>query len=240
MAIIILAITSNTFAQDDAIYFDKQWIKCQEDQAAYSRTLEEQDSLIKVVDYYYKMGVQFIGYVKNTPDVIHELKNYGKFELGPIGVGTYFRKNGKRDSGVNFTPFDKHYGVQPEYLALLDSIDTISGNTKNLTFEISYFKSITVYGFVLNEYEHGIWVKRSLKTGKVLKMSRNYQGELDGLSKTYYRSGVLRGTYHYSNGYEHGERKKYNRKGILVQSRIYEHGTLKETWQYGKPKKVEN
>ncbi|MDG1334029.1 MAG: hypothetical protein P8P74_16960, partial [Crocinitomicaceae bacterium] len=87
------------------------------------------------------------------------------------------------------------------------------------------------------EKPHGAWLNVDLKTGIVLHRSLHSKGKLHGLSVIYWKNGKIKEESPYVNGLFHGEVKKYNKKGVLVQGKVYENGNLIETWMYHKPKK---
>lgn len=221
----------------EKIYFNKDWFLCQKDDAKFYRILEEADTLLKVTDYYINDGKQAEGFVENSKINREILKIRGVFEQTTIGDWTYFLKNGKVASVHNMLPFHKTHGVDSSYFGLLDSLDTTAA-IGVLSFQISYFKRVTDYGFLTENDEcHGTWVRKHAKSGRIIKTAHNNREKLDGLKIVYYKSGVVHKEMPYKDDFLHGELKKYNRKGILVKGKEYENGTLIETWLYHKPKK---
>lgn len=231
-----------SFGQDASIYFDKQWLKCGESEAAYFRKLEVNDSVIFVNDYYRKGGIQCTGTVRNTENALETLQQEGDFDLLNLGEMRYFKKNGDLDYTEHFTPFDPNYGVDSMAMSLLSAEDTIGIDQNQLTFVHVNFKKLTIDGWLLNgDLEHGTWIRSDKKTTILINKSHNLKGKLEGSSSDYYRkTGSIHHSYSYSNNQQNGEQKIYNRKGRLVKSKEYKNGVLIDTWLYQKPTKKKN
>lgn len=238
LAVVIVIISHLSSAQSDTVYFNKIDVECAKSNASFYRLFEIQDSIIKVENYYMNHKLQGAGMVRNDSGMIQKLTFVGDLEEALIGEWYSYKKNGKLSFQVNYTPFDPLYGVGFEKINLLDSTDTIAADIKNLVFYTSYFQWRTDYGFTLeNDDYHGTWTRINKKSGEIIKQAHNYKNELNGVKTNHYRSGGVRLESYYKDDVLHGEKKRYNRKGRLVEGKVYEDGTLVETWRYHKPKK---
>lgn len=238
LIVLVFTIPHLSSAQSDTAYFNKIAIECDKSNASFYRLYEIQDSIIKVENYYMNHKLQGSGMVRNDSGIIQKLTFVGDLEKALIGEWFGYKKNGKLSFKINYTPFDPVYGLEQDKINLLDSTDTLAEDIKNLVFVTSYFQWRTDYGFTLeNDDCHGTWTRINKKSGEIIKQAHNYKNELNGLKIDYYRSGVTRLESYFKDDVLHGEKKRYNRKGRLVEGKVYDDGTLVETWRYHKPKK---
>ena len=235
---LIIFFSGVCLAQEDIVYFNKLWLKCEKSEAKYFRIVEETDSLLKVTDYYIKGAKQSEGYVENTKSNAKILSIRGDFESKIVGEFSYYTKKGKLDYTVNDHPFDEKYGITKEQMGLLDSLDTTDIDLSKLSFYTYFDNGSKEYGFLLNDEDmHGTWIMVETYTGILLNRSHYYKGRTHGLVEVYSHDGTLREKKTYTHGTREGEHFKYNRNGRLVESKIYTRGFLIETWRYSKPKK---
>ena len=238
--LLILTVLSSgmSFAQEDTVYFNKDWMIASKADAKYYRIIEVADTLLKITDYYINGKRQSDGLVENNQGNLEIIKIRGDIEHKIIGDLTYYRKNGKIYSILNMHPFHKTHGIDSRYLKLLDSVDTIDIDSSQLQFEIHFFNKTIGYCFVIGEETaHGTWLYVDSKTGTVLNRTIYSKGKLEGISLEYWSNGNLKEEIPYKNGKCHGEQKIYNRKGVLIKGIEYENDMKKETWLYQKPKK---
>lgn len=236
--ILTILLSGISIAQEDTVYFNKGWLKCDLSEAKFFRIVEKSDSLLEVTDYYIKGGIQSKGFIENKGRNAEILRTRGDFEQKTIGDNQYYRKNGKLFYTKNMQPFDKTHGIDSAYFTLLESVDSIEMDSSLLQFETSFFRKTKEYGFMLDEETpHGTWLYVDLNSGDILNRTLYSHGKYHGLSIIYWKNGNVKEESPYENGYLNGEQKRYNKKGILVKGKEYKNGALVETWLYKKPKK---
>ena len=238
LLVLTVLYSGTSFAQEDTLYFNKDWMISQKEDAKYYRIIEKVDTLLKITDYYIRGGKQSEGLMENIESNLEIVKIRGEIEHKIIGDLTYYRKNGKIYSILNMYPFHKTHGINSKYLELLNSVDTVDVDSSRLRFETHYFNNTIGYCFNIDEeIAHGTWLYVDSETGTVLNRTLYSNGKLEGVSFEYWKNGNLKEEIPYKNGKCHGEYKVYNRKGVLVKGIEYDNDMKIATWLYRKPKK---
>ncbi|MCX2743213.1 hypothetical protein OO013_05015 [Mangrovivirga sp. M17] len=212
-------------AQDDnRIYFDKDWVHSDPDNAKYYLHYEIKDSVLEV-SYHMASGTIFEkGQYQSPPKGTNMLEYFlnNEEQGNEVGSHFYYKKNGDISLEVIYDPFET-----------LDPLDKVDNNfpdsiKSRLKYEKVFFSNgnIKEEGFTIdNKSKHGQWT-RYTRNGYLFFTADFHFGKLDGKFIYYFNDGSLVEMISYKKGIKSGETIKYDLNGNPKKKIIYKEGKI--------------